>query len=58
MFPCCYLSGYQYLNPDYSVNKEKLLEVYIDRRKKGLDNDFTDELCKCECHIIGKQIMH
>ncbi|MFW6219941.1 MAG: hypothetical protein ACOC33_03795 [bacterium] len=58
MIACCNFYQYQYLNEDYSLNKEKYMEMIVNLGINGIYAPYPNELCKCECHIINSNIIH
>lgn len=55
MFPCCKLCYSKYLDSDKIVDEE-ILKAEIERKKI---QDFNyEKICKCECHIKGRNILH
>lgn len=60
MFPCCDLTYWKYLKdePGMPVSQEHLDKVNNWLVANAKAEKRPDELCRCSCHVIGKNVMH
>lgn len=64
MMPCCDLCYEEYLREDGSVDEEALARARDKRRKRQLDQgrvpteESGEPSCRCECHVIGRCVLH
>jgi len=60
MLDCCPLCYEKYINEDGTIDWKIFDDFYTHipmRRKFGLGYK-EDTICRCECHVKGKIIMH
>ena len=59
MFACCNLCYEKYLTSDKKVDEEALKESRKKFNVKSDDwNSIRKNLCMCECHVKGSNIIH
>lgn len=64
MMSCCSLCYEEYLREDGSVDEEALARARDKRREREiarglpLTEESGEPRCRCECHVIGRCVLH
>ena len=66
VMPCCHLTGKPFIERDGTINvdlltkaiEERLELCKTDKEKAAILVDIEKKKCKCECHVIGKIVLH
>lgn len=58
MFPCCVLCYDKYINEDGTIDRAVWMTIVLERRRRGRETPDPEDLCRCDCHKKGMDILH